>query len=150
MRRLRFAALISFLVPAVVSAQKPRDFSKLDGCKILTATDIAAATNGKVSSTAKWEAGNVGCMWVVDAPTGAGTYQLFVYKSDFYDQNWKLVATSTPVSGPWSAGDLTPPGPNGDQFVLLVLKRGDVAVEVHGMNKDAVMSLTKTALTRLQ
>jgi hypothetical protein len=150
MRRLPFAALIALLVPAIASAQKPRDFTKLDGCKILTTADIAAATNGKVMSTSKWEAGAVGCMWLVDEPAGTDTYQLFVHKPELYDQNWKVFATGTPVSGPWSAGDLTLPGPDGKQFVLLALKRGDVAVEVHGLNKDAVISLTKTALSRLQ
>ena len=149
MRRIRLAGLAALLVPAALSAQKPRDFTKLDGCKILTAADVATATKGKVSSTAKWEAGDVGCMWVVDAPSGAGMYQLFVYEPDLYQQNWELLAKGTPVAGPWSAGSLTVPGPTGDQFVLLVLRRGDLALSVHGVDKDAVMSLAKTALSRL-
>lgn len=43
-----------------------------------------------------------------------------------------------------------PPGANGDQFILTALKRGDMAIEVHGMNKDAVASLGKAAVSRLK
>jgi hypothetical protein len=153
MRRLRSAALVWCFVPAAASAQKPRDLSKLDPCKVLTAADVGAATKGKVSSTVGGDLGGAVCMWVVDAPTGAGTYQLFLQRPDITEAVFKVKSPAergTPVPGLWSEAYIAPPGPSGDQYILTVLKKGDMAIEVHGVTKDAVMSLGKTATARLK
>lgn len=153
MRALRFAALVSCLVTTTASAQKPRDLSKLDPCKVLTSADVAAATKGKVSMTAGGDLGGAACMWVVDAPTGAGTYQLFLQKPDVIEALFKVESPAekgTPVAGLWSEAYLAPPGASGDQYILTVLNKGDMAIEVHGVNKDVVMSLGKTATSRLK
>src|SRR6185503_8662884 len=113
MRRLRFAAIAWCFVPAALSAQKPRDLTKLDPCKVLTSADVAAATKGKVSSTVGGGAGATACMWVVDAPTGAGTYQLFLQKPDIIEALWK-VETKTEkgpaVPGVFGEAYMKPPG----------------------------------------
>lgn len=153
MRASRFAALVSCLVTATASAQKPRDISKLDPCKVLTPADVAAATKGKVSTTVGGGLGGAACMWVVDAPTGAGTYQLFLQKPDVIEAVLKVKSPAekgTPVAGLWSEAYIRPPGANGDQFILTVLNKGDMAIEVHGVDKDAVKSLGKTATARLK
>ena len=154
MLRLRFAAIAWCFVPAAVSAQKPRDLTKLDPCKVLTSADVAAATKGKVSTSVGGGAGATACMWVVDAPTGAGTYQLFLQKPDVIEALWQVekgAEKGTPVSGLWNEAYMTPPGGmNGDQYHLIALNKGDMAIEVHGVNKDAVVSLGKTAASRLK
>lgn len=153
MRALRFAVLVSIVVPSAASAQKPRDLSKLDPCKVLTSADVAAATKGKVSSTVGAGVGTPACLWVVDAPTGAGTYQLFLEKPDLTELVFKAKSPTekgTPVAGLWSEAYMTPPGASGDQYILTVLNKGDMAIEVHGINKDAVVSLAKTATARLK
>jgi hypothetical protein len=153
MRRFHFAAIASFLVPAVLSAQKPRDLTKLDPCKVLTSADVATATKGKVSSTVGGGVGATACLWVVDSPTGAGTYQLFLQKSDLIEALWKVASGAekgTAVTGVWGEAYMQPPGTHGDEFILTALNKGDMAIEVHGVNKDAVVSLGKTAVSRLK
>jgi hypothetical protein len=153
MRRLRFAAIAWCLVPAALSAQKPRDLTKLDPCKVLTPADVAAATKGKVSSTVGGGAGATACLWVVDAPTGAGTYQLFLEKPDVTEALWQVQKgdeKGTAVTGVWGEAYMQPPGTHGNEFILTALNKGDMAIEVHGVNKDAVVSLGKTAVSRLK
>ena len=126
---------------------------ELDPCKVLTSADVAAATKGKVSSQVGGGVGAAACLWVVDAPTGAGTYQLFLQKPDVIEAVLKIKSVGekgTPVAGLWTEAYLVPPGSHGDQYILTVLKKGDVAIEVHGVNKDAVTALGKTATTRFK
>jgi hypothetical protein len=153
MRALRYAAVFTCLVSTSALAQKPRDISKLDPCKILTPADIAAATKGKVSSTVGGGVGAAACMWVVDAPTGAGTYQLLLQKPDLIEAVLKLKTPAergTSVPGLWSEAYLVPPGTHGDAYILTVLKKGDMAIEVHGVTREAVTSLGRTATSRVQ
>jgi hypothetical protein len=153
MRAFRFAVAVSCLVATPALAQKPRDISKLDPCKVLTPADLATATKGKVSSTVGGGAGAAACLWVVDAPTGAGTYQLFLQKADLIETLFKVKTPAergTPVSGLWTEAYMIPPGTHGDQFILTVLNRGDMAIEVHGVNKESVSSLGRIAVARLK
>lgn len=153
MRPVYFAAFVSCLVTTAASAQKPRDLTKLDPCKVLASADIAAATKGKVSSMVGGGVGAAACLWVVDAPTGAGTYQLFLQKPDIIEMVLKAKSPAergTPVAGLWSEAYIRPPGPSGDQYVLTVLKKGDMAIEVHGVDKDVMTSLGRTAVARLR
>jgi len=154
MRSLRLAALLACFVPTAVSAQKPRDLTKLDPCKVLASADIAAATKGKVSSTVGGGPGATACLWVVDAGAASGTYQLFLQKAELIEVGWKVSTAAekgAAVPGLWTEAHMTPPGGmNGDQFILTALNRGDMAIEVHGIDKDAVISLGKTAIARLK
>jgi hypothetical protein len=153
MRYLHVAALAFCLIPAGASAQKPRDLKQLDPCKILTSADLATATKGKVSSSVGGGAGAAACMWVIDAPSGAGTYQLFLQEPKVIEALFSLKTANdkaTKMPGLWTDAYITPPGSSGDQYILTVLNRGDMAIEVHGVNKDAVISLAKLAMARLK
>ena len=153
MRVWLFGVVGSCLLTTTASAQKPRDLTKLDPCKILTSADISAATKGKVTTSVGGGVGAAACMWVVDAPTDAGTYQLMLEKADIIEMVFKASSSAekgTPVAGLWSEAYLKPPGPSGDAYILVALNRGDMAIEVHGVNKDAVTSLGKTAVSRLK
>ncbi len=151
MRALPLPAVVASLFALAVLAQTGRDISKLDPCKVLTSADVAAATNGKVSSQVGGGVGATACLWVVDAESGAGTYQLFLQTSDVIETLFKIKSPEdkgTPIQGLWTEAYLVPPGTHGDDYILTVLKKGDVAIEVHGIDKDAVTSLAKTATTR--
>lgn len=153
MRYSCLTVLISCIASAGVEAQKPRDLTKLDPCKILTSSDVAAATKGKVASSVGGGVGAAACMWVVDAPSGAGTYQLFLQKADMIEAVLKVKTPTdkgTAVAGLWNEAYMVPPGAHGDQFILTALKRGDMAIEVHGVAKDAVTTLGKVAISRLK
>jgi hypothetical protein len=153
MRAFRFAVAVSYLIAAPVLAQKPRDIAKLDPCKVLTPADLATATKGKVSSTVGGGVGAAACLWVVDAPTGAGTYQLFLQNAELIETLFKVKTPAergTPVAGLWAEAYMIPPGTHGDQFILTVLNKGDMAIEVHGVNKESVTSLGRIAVSRLK
>jgi hypothetical protein len=154
MRPFFVAALVWYLVPTAAPAQTPRDLTKLDPCKTLTRADLEAATKGKVTTSVGGGPGAAACMWVIDSPTGAGTYQLMFNKADIIQAVWAASTPAekgTPVPGLWSEAYMTPPGgPKGDQYILIALKKGDMAIEVHGVTKDAVTSLGKTAVSRLK
>ncbi len=154
MRSLHLATLFTCIVTTTATAQKPRDLSKLDPCKILTSPDLATATKGKVSKVVGGGVGANACMWVIDAPTGAGTYQ-FMFGDlaliEMVQQAKTPAERGSAVSGPWTEGWMTAPGaPRGDQYILVVIKRGELAFEVHGVDKDAVIALGRTASTRLK
>jgi hypothetical protein len=121
-------------------------------CKVLTPADLSAATKGKVSSTVGGGVGAAACMWVIDAPSGAGTYQLFLEEAKIIEAVVSVKNAGdkeTKVPGLWTEAYLKPPGPSGDAYILTVLKRGEMAIEVHGVNKDAVIALAKVATSRL-
>ena len=154
MHYVRSAVLASCVIPAAVWAQKPRDLTKLDPCKILTSADVAAATKGKVASSVGGGAGATACMWVVDAKSGSGSYQLFLHKPDVIEALWKVESAAEkgpPVAGLWTEAHVSPPGgTHADVFIHTALNRGDMAIEVHGVDKDAVISLGKTAVSRIK
>ena len=153
MRAFRLVVASSCLAAIPALAQKPRDISRLDPCKVLMPADLAATTKGKVSSTVGGGVGSAACLWVVDAPTGAGTYQLFLQKADLIETLFKVKTPAekgTPVAGLWTEAYMQPPGTHGDQYILTVLNKGDMAIEVHGVNKDAVTALGRLAVSRLK
>ena len=65
---------------------------------------------------------------------------------------WKLQSPKergTPVPGLWSEAYVGP-GSGGGQFVLIALHKGDMAIEIHGPSKNAVIELGKLAVSRLK
>lgn len=147
----RVVAVLWCLVPFGLSAQKGRDLSKLDACKILTPADVAAATKGKVMTSVGGGVGGVHCMHVVDAQSGSGSYQLFLQAPAAAEAVWKIESAAergTPVPGLWSEAYVKAGVAN--QFVLIALHRGDMAIEIHGPSKNAVLALGKLAVSRLK
>lgn len=147
----RVAALLCCLLSVKLSSQTERDLSKLDACKILTAADVAAATKGKVMTSAGGGVGGVHCMHVVDAQSASGSYQLFLQPPATAEALWKIESAAergTPVPGLWSEAYVKAGVAN--QFVLIALHRGDMAIEIHGPSKNAVIALGKLAVSRLK
>ena len=155
-RPYAFAALVWCLGTTAVSAQKPRDLSKLDPCKTLTTADLEAATKGKVTMSVGGGLGATACTWVIDSPSAAvaGEYHLLFAKADITQAAWDVSTPAekgTPVPGIWDEAYMVPPGSlRGNRYFLTALKKGDMAIEVQGASKDVVTSLGKTAVSRLK
>lgn len=151
MHRLHSAALLCCFLSPSLSAQKGRDLSKLDACKVLTRADVAAATKGKVMTSVGGGVGGVHCMYVVDAASGSGSYQLFLQQPAAAEALWKIESAAergTLVPGLWSEAYVKPR--SADQFALIALRRGDMAIEIHGPSKNVVLALGKLAISRLE
>jgi hypothetical protein len=139
------------LTSPVPSNQKGRDLSKLDACKIVTPADVAAATNRKVIKSV---GGQVHCSYVVDAPqSGADTYDLYLNEAAVTEA---LLAVTpgkergTPVPGLWSEAYVGPAIGSPKQLSLVALRKGDMAIEVQGPNKDALIAIAKIVVLRLK
>ena len=105
MRHALFVALLllSCLVPAGLAAQKPRDLSKLDACKILTPADVSTSTKRKVIKSV---GGEVHCSYVVEAPqSGADTYDFYLNEASIVEMLLGMKSATekgAPVPGLWS------------------------------------------------
>ena len=142
---------VAQLVAVAPSNQKGRDLSKLDACKIVTPAEVAAATNRKVIKSV---GGQVHCSYVVDAPqSGADTYDLYLNEAAVTEA---LLAVTpgkergTPVPGLWSEAYVGPAIGSPKQLSLVALRKGDMAIEVQGPNKDALIAIAKIAVSHLK
>ena len=52
------------------------------------------------------------------------------------------------MPGLWSEAYVKPR--SADQFALIALRRGDMAIEIHGPSKNVVLALAKVAISRLE
>jgi hypothetical protein len=150
MLHLLAAIAISGIVPIGPAGQKPRDLAKLDACKILTPADLAAATKRKVIRSA---GGEVHCTYVLEAPqSGADTYDFFLHEAAMVQALLGVntpAEKGTPVPGLWSEAYIGP-AVGSKQLRLIALQKGDMAIEIQGPNKDALIALGKLAVSRLK
>jgi hypothetical protein len=145
------AALLCAAIDSGPIAQKGRDLSKLDACKILSAADVAAATKHKVIKSV---GGEMHCSYVVEAPqSGADTYDFFLNEASvtqmLLDMD-KGAEKGAPVPGVWSEAYVGPAVGSPKQLSLVALHKGDMAIEIHGPNKEALIALAHVAVARLK
>ena len=149
------AVLPMFLLASMISpglaAQKPRDLSKLDACKVLTAADVAAATKRKVLKSI---GGEVHCGYVMDAPQSvADGYDFYLQEASLADALLRAQSAAdrgTPVPGLWSEAYVGAATGTKGLLSLVALNRGDMAIEIHGTSRDALIALAKIAVSRLK
>jgi hypothetical protein len=152
MRHVLFTVLLVLccLLPAGLAAQKARDLSKLDACKILTPDDVSAATKRKVIKSV---GGEVHCSYVVEAPqSGADTYDFYLNEASTVELLLGMKSATgkgTPVPGLWSEAYVGP-AIGSKQLSLVALHRGDMAIEIQGPNKDVIIALANVAVSRLK
>jgi len=143
--------LLCCFVTAAPLAQKGRDLSKLDACKILAPADVAAATMRKIMTSV---GGQVHCSYVVEAPqSGADTYDFYLNEASITEmllQTKTGAEKGTPVTGLWSEAYVGPATGSATQMSLVALKKGDMAIEIQGPSKDVLVALAKLAVSRLQ
>jgi len=151
MRKALSMFLLFSLIPSGLVAQKPRDLTKLDACRILTATDVAAATKRKVISSV---GGEVHCGYVMDAPQSvADAYDFYLEEASIADALLRVMSPAergTPVPGLWSEAYVGPATGTKGLLSLVALNRGDMAIEIKGTNRDALIALAKVAVSRLK
>ena len=151
MPRALVTALLCVLGAAGLAGQKARDLSKLDACKILPAADVAATLRRKI---VKSVGGEVHCMYVPDAPqSAADAYDFYLQEAAIVDallQYKKGAEKGTPVPGLWTEAYVGPATGSPNLFSLVALKKGEMAIEIHGMNKDGLIALARLAISRLQ
>ncbi len=151
MRYVLFTALLCCLAPAGLAAEKPRDLTKLNACKILTPADVAAATMRKVITSV---GGQVHCSYVVEAPqSGADTYDFYLQEAAVTQALLEIKSPGdkgTPIAGLWSEAYVRPAVGSPKQLSLVALRKGDMAIQIQGPNKDVLIALGKLAVSRLK
>ena len=150
-RRMSIIAVCFAIVPAAMSAQKARDLSKLDACKVLTPADVSAAAKRKLVTSV---GGAVHCSYVVEAPnSGADTYDFYLNEAAIIEALLQVKTAKekgTPVPGLWTEAYVGPSIGSPKQLSLTALKRGDIAIEIQGPSQDVLIALAKTAVSRLK
>jgi hypothetical protein len=151
MRYLLFSTLFCLLIPAGLAAEKARDLTKLDACKILTPADVAAVTKRKVVTSV---GGQVHCSYVVEAPqSGADTYDFYLQEAAVTQALLELKSPAdkgAPVAGLWNEAYVGPTVGSPKQLSLVALRKGDMAIQIQGPNKDVLIALGKLAVSRLK
>src|SRR5262245_43843565 len=151
MRRILAAALACGLGVAGLAAQKGRDLSKLDACKILPATDVASAVKRKIIKSA---GGHAHCTYVPDAPQSvADAYDFYLEEAALVEALLQVKSGAekgTAVPGLWTEAYVGPATGTPGLLELVALKKGDMAIELKGVNKDHLIALARLAVSRLQ
>jgi hypothetical protein len=151
MRHELSIVLLTSLIPVALVAQKPPDLSKLDACKILTPADVSAATKRKVIKSV---GGEVHCLYVMDAPQSvADAYDFYLEEAAVTDALLRVKSAAergTPVPGLWSEAYVGPAIGTKGLLSLTAVNSGDMAIEIHGTSKDALIELAKVAVSRLK
>jgi hypothetical protein len=151
MRNLLTIAAFGALIPGALVAQKGRDLSKLDACKILARTDVANATQRKILTSV---GGAVHCSYVVEAPnSGSETYDFYLNEASVLEALLSVETPTekgTPVPGLWTEAYVRPSVGSPKQLSLVALHKGDMAIEIQGPSKDVLISLARLAVSRLK
>lgn len=151
MRHVLMGTLLVAICSSGLSAQKGRDLAKLDACKILAPADVTTATKRKVIKSV---GGQVHCSYVVEAPqSGAETYDFYLNQASVIEALLGVQSSAekgTPVPGLWSEAYVRPAVGTPGQLSLVALRKGDMAIEIKGPNKDALVALARIAVARLK
>ncbi len=151
MRHVLVVALLAPVISSGLGAQKARDLSKLDACKILSPADVTAATKRKVIKSV---GGQLHCSYIVEAPqSGADTYDFYLNEASVTEMLLGLKKgseKSTPVPGLWSEAYVGPAVGSPNVLSLIALRKNDVAIEIQGPNKEALIALGQIAVAQLK
>jgi hypothetical protein len=132
-------------------AQKGRDLGKLRPCEIVTGKDVAAIAKGKLMSDPL--GGSSACSYLIELSNG----QVESYGLSF--QAAAGVEALLKAQSPAEKGERVPGLWDeayaskrfmASGFSLVVLRRGDMALEVTGERKDVLMAVAKLAIGRLK
>ena|SRR5688572_12377731 len=151
MRHIAVGSLLVAVFSSGLFAQKGRDLTKLDACKILTPADVTAATKRKVIKSV---GGQVHCSYVVEAPqSGAETYDFYLSEAALIEAMFAVKTAAekgSPVAGLWNEAYVGAATGSPGQLSLVALRKGDMAIEIKGPNKAALVALAQVAVARLK
>jgi hypothetical protein len=149
-RHLIALAIAAALIPTRLVAQKGRDLSKLDACKILPGADVEVIAKGKLSMAPV--GGEIHCEYVLLLPDKTPeTYDLALVEAKVTEELLKIqkpAEKGTLVPGLWTEAYVGPMM-SGKGFTLTALRRGDMAIEVQGPRKDILIALAKKVVSRI-
>jgi hypothetical protein len=151
-----FASALPFVLAAApLDAQKPRDLTKLDACKVLTTADVEAAAKGKQQTPqVGGGAGGVHCGYFLQLPDkSVEQYDFYLEQEKLTVEVWKAFPEQkgTPVPGLWDEAYIAPAGGGTvGQLRLTALHRGDMSIEVQGPRRDVIIALARVAIGRLK
>jgi hypothetical protein len=143
-------AVLSLLLPGALLAQKERDLSKLDACKVLPATQVASIVPVKLSMPAV--GGEVHCEYVLElADKTPETYDIYLYSAELIQMlldSEDAAGRGKPVPGLWDAA-FAGKAVGGPGFRLRAIHKGDMAIELQGPRQEILIKLAKAAITNL-
>ena len=151
MRRILGALVLVPIVSIGLGAQKGRDLSKLDACKVLTPADVTAAAKRTVIKSV---GGQAHCGYVVEAPqSSADTYDFYLNEASVTEALLELkkgAEKGTAVPGVLGEAYVGPAVGSPKQLSLVALRKGDISFEIQGPNKDVLIALGQLAASRLK
>lgn len=143
------AAGADVAAPATAAA---RDIAAIEACTVLPNQEVAEIVGGTLATTeSSWTGPH--CMYVIEVAGATEGYVLHFSRAeemapvvDFLDDAQK----GEPVAGPWQEAYL---GPKefGEGLRMIVLDRGDLALEVSGeARRDPIVEIARRAYTRVK
>ena len=154
MHRILSAFITAALLLLPVSlgyAEKGRDLSKLRPCKIVTGKDVVSIAKGKLMSDPL--GGSSACSYLIELSNGeVESYGLSFQPADAIEAMLKVQSPAEKgnrVSGLWDDAYVSKRF-MASGFSLVVLRRGDMALEVTGERKDVLIAVAKLAISRLK
>jgi len=150
-RHLLRLAMLWVLTPTVLAAQKGRDLSKYNACKVLTPADVSAAAKQKIVTSV---GGGVHCSYVVQAPnSGSDTYDFYLNEAPIVEallESKTGAEKGAPVPGLWNEAYVGPSVGSPKQLSLVALRKRDIAIEIQGPSRDVLIALARVAVARLK
>lgn len=136
--------------PAAPAARE-RDLSGLQLCEIVKGAEVVKIAGGAKLAAPATSVPR-GCMYVVERPGGgADHFNLRVESASLEAmliEHLKSEETIEKVSGPWDDARVSR-AKLGGGLRLMVLRRGDIGIEVAGERKEAMIEIAKLAASRI-
>lgn len=135
--------------PEAAAAAKGRDLSALKACEIVIPAEVAAIVGGKLLNEPP--PGFANCVYVLEANGTTESYRIVFSDPAPYVA---LLATQSdaekgePLAGLWDEAYVQKQA-MGDGFSVIVLKRGDLALESTGPRKEPAIEIAKLAASRV-
>jgi hypothetical protein len=148
--------------PAAAATQAPaaapssgRDFNAMDACAMFPGEAVAKAldaTQADPPSGMNFGAAGVNCSYSLipgGASSGIGKiYNIYLFGPEYYDINASGLENAQPIQG---LGDQAAMGYRSDseEYDLIVLKNGDISIEVLGDDANLVQKLAEYVMANL-
>lgn len=147
-------ATASAAAPAAASAPAasvppPRDVSAIKACEIMPPQEVSTIVGGRLLNEPP--AGFANCAYVVEAGGATEQYRLVFAEPGMYTAMLDVQSEAEKgerVQGLWDEAYLQA-RQGADGFTLIVIRRGDLALEVSGDRKEPVLEIARLAASRV-
>lgn len=136
--------------PAQPAASAPaRDISALKACELVTPEEVATIVGGKL--LAEPAAGFPNCAYVVDVNGATESYRILFAEPGMYTallETQSEAEKGERLDGLWDEAYVQPRA-MGEGVSVIVIKRGDVALESSGPRKEPAIEIARLAVSRV-